>query len=251
MTVLSDYISRMIDGGMQPEEAMQVAAELFAAGVASASARPSAGALRTRKWRHKASQSVTERHSIETSQTVTERHKPSHCDASTVLPIEDKIKNSKRRNSDRASRGTRIAPDWSPSPDEKQFAVEEGLSAREIEREAARFRDYWKGRAGSGGVKLDWTATWQNWIRTTAEKLGKTPSRSGPAGADTMFLAAFGSEELEAWDDYTIREKGKALPRNRDGGWRVPARWPPGYKPRGLAETQSSTVAFVPKLQRM
>jgi uncharacterized protein YdaU (DUF1376 family) len=27
------------------------------------------------------------------------------------------------------------------------------------------FRDYWLSVAGSKGVKLDWTATWRNWIR--------------------------------------------------------------------------------------
>jgi uncharacterized protein YdaU (DUF1376 family) len=27
------------------------------------------------------------------------------------------------------------------------------------------FRDYWVSVAGSKGVKLDWTATWRNWIR--------------------------------------------------------------------------------------
>jgi hypothetical protein len=27
------------------------------------------------------------------------------------------------------------------------------------------FRDYWVGVAGAKGVKLDWTATWRNWVR--------------------------------------------------------------------------------------
>ena len=27
------------------------------------------------------------------------------------------------------------------------------------------FKDYWVAKAGNQGVKLDWTATWRNWIR--------------------------------------------------------------------------------------
>lgn len=239
MTVLSDYVSRMVDGGMDMGEAMQIAAELFAAGVASAAVRPSAGALRTRKWRHKTSPSVTERHANEPSPTVTERHQPSPSDASTVSSIDTKIKNNKRQNSDRPSRGTRIDPDWLPGPEGHAFAIAEGLSAYEIDREAARFRDYWKGRAGSGGVKLDWKATWQNWIRSTAEKLGKTPRRPDGAPASNMFHAKFGSEELDAWDNYARGKTGKSMPRDAKGGWTVPTQWPPGYQPIAVTERVS------------
>ena len=28
------------------------------------------------------------------------------------------------------------------------------------------FKDFWIAKAGSGGVKLDWTATWRNWVRS-------------------------------------------------------------------------------------
>lgn len=28
------------------------------------------------------------------------------------------------------------------------------------------FKDFWISKAGSGGVKLDWTATWRNWVRS-------------------------------------------------------------------------------------
>jgi hypothetical protein len=28
-----------------------------------------------------------------------------------------------------------------------------------------QFRDYWSAKAGSGATKLDWQATWRNWVR--------------------------------------------------------------------------------------
>lgn len=234
---LSACIARMIAAGVAPEEAGALAAEIYAAGVASASVR-SSGAERTRRWREKqASQSDVKRHQTsrgdgenKTSPSVTKRHEPSQCDAAVVLPIEDKIKNSKRQNSDRPSRGTRIDPDWTPTHAERDFAIREGLSGSEIDREAARFRDYWKGRAGSGGVKLDWQATWQNWIRSTAEKLGRAPRRADGQPVSNMFHAKFGSEELDAWDAYTKGKTGKHLPRDSKGGWTVPTQWPPGYQ---------------------
>lgn len=236
---LSVLIARMIAAGVSPSEAGALAAEIYALGVASASVR-SPGAERTRRWRAKqASQSDGKRHGVtacdaedETSPNVTNRHKPSQCDADTVLPIDTKIKNSKRQNSDRASRGTRIAPDWAPSDADRAVAKQEGFSDSEIDREAHRFRDYWIGRAGSGGVKLDWASTWRNWIRTSADRLGKRPAHS-PAPSDVAgFYVKFGSEEQEAWDAYGMAKTGKTFPRDGKGGWRHPTQWPPGYKPQ-------------------
>jgi hypothetical protein len=248
MSALGPLIARMIRSGVDPAEAGSIAAEIYAAGVASASVR-SSGAERTRRWReNKASQNVTNRHQTshgdavgESSQTVTERHKASQCDANAVSPIDTKIKNSKRQNSDRASRGTRLTSDWSPCEADRVSAKAEGLSAAEIDREAVRFRDYWISRAGSGGVKLDWSATWRNWVRTSAEKLGRQPQNGAASQtASSGYLAKFGSEELDAWDAYTRQKSGKSLPRNRDGSWRVPCQWPPGYERGKLAHAPAT-----------
>jgi hypothetical protein len=73
------------------------------------------------------------------------------------------------------ARGSRIAPDWSPSPDDRQSARSEGMPEAEIDRTAAKFRDFWAGKAGASGVKLDWPATWRNWVRSDCEKRGWVP----------------------------------------------------------------------------
>jgi hypothetical protein len=36
--------------------------------------------------------------------------------------------------------------------------------------ELDKFCDYWRARAGPGGTKLDWDATWRNWVRSAAER---------------------------------------------------------------------------------
>jgi hypothetical protein len=34
-----------------------------------------------------------------------------------------------------------------------------------VERTLAAFTDYWQARAGKEACKLDWDATWRNWVR--------------------------------------------------------------------------------------
>lgn len=36
----------------------------------------------------------------------------------------------------------------------------------------ARFRDHWVAKAGKDGVKLDWLATWRNWVRNEKRRPG-------------------------------------------------------------------------------
>lgn len=142
----------------------------------------------------------------------------------------------KKSHSNRTARGTRIPPDWRPNQADWLAAKNEGFSESEIEREVLRFRDYWVGRAGAGGVKLDWPATWRNWMRTSAEKLGKTPVRVNDPDATHMFEAKMASEELDAWDAYSKAKTGKTFPRNQRGGWLFPTQWPPGYTPIALRQ---------------
>jgi len=64
----------------------------------------------------------------------------------------------------------------------------------------------------------------------------------------TGFYARAESEQLEAWDRHNLSSKGKRLPRDRNGGWRVDAEWPPGYEPGSISKVD---VPAVPSLARM
>jgi len=63
-------------------------------------------------------------------------------------------------------RATRLPDTWHPR-------AEDGLDNLEL----AKFRDYWKAVPGQKGVKLDWDATWRNWLRTA----GKSPTNAKPS----------------------------------------------------------------------
>jgi len=64
-----------------------------------------------------------------------------------------------------AERGSRLPSDWTLPDEYRAEAKEMGASDYLISREADFFRDYWVAKAGKDGVKLDWLATWRNWIR--------------------------------------------------------------------------------------
>ncbi|GAD09176.1 uncharacterized protein conserved in bacteria [Gluconobacter frateurii NBRC 103465] len=62
----------------------------------------------------------------------------------------------------KTKRACRLPENWHPSPEQIQFARENGVDPVKT---AAVFRDYWLGVPGSRGSKLDWDATWRNWVR--------------------------------------------------------------------------------------
>lgn len=75
----------------------------------------------------------------------------------------------------KSSRGTRIPWDWTASSADRAYAVSIGLSVEEIRGIEEDFFDFWKAKAGAGGVKLDWAATWRTWCRRQV--------RGGPRGS--------------------------------------------------------------------
>lgn len=72
-------------------------------------------------------------------------------------------------------KGTRIPADFQPDLDE---AVRLGVPPQMASTEAANFRDYWTAKAGKDATKLDWPATWRQWCRNAAKRMG---ARSSPA----------------------------------------------------------------------
>jgi hypothetical protein len=72
--------------------------------------------------------------------------------------------------SPKTKRGSRLSPDWFLPMEWGEWAVSQGLDPGTIRSEADRFRDYWCAKPGQHGVKLDWQATWRNWIRSAKDR---------------------------------------------------------------------------------
>lgn len=65
--------------------------------------------------------------------------------------------------------GTRLPPEWWPSAANVEYAASKGLSTNKINTEAEKFRNHWTAKTGKDATKLDWDATWQNWILRAME----------------------------------------------------------------------------------
>jgi hypothetical protein len=62
------------------------------------------------------------------------------------------------------TKGSRLSADWVLPKEWADWARQErpDLDLRSV---GEQFRDYWSAKAGSGATKLDWQATWRNWVR--------------------------------------------------------------------------------------
>lgn len=130
--------------------------------------------------------------------------------------------------------GTRLPPDWVLSVELGEWALAQGLSRERIRQEADKFADYWKAKPGTAGRKLDWAATWRNWIRRATETTTGGPSNAKyqqsdrPRSAVDRVNAAISARAAE-------RERAEALQRagrvfDGDGDPLAPddrALWPP------------------------
>ena len=72
------------------------------------------------------------------------------------------------------ARGTRLDRAWVPDP---AFHRKSGWTDAEAAEVLEEFRDYWCAKPGAVACKLDWQATWRNWLRKEARS-----RRRGPAG---------------------------------------------------------------------
>jgi uncharacterized protein YdaU (DUF1376 family) len=73
----------------------------------------------------------------------------------------------KRREEKNPARASRLPDGWKPQQEDIDEAKR--VLGANASREFQKFRDYWKAQPGQRGVKLDWDATWRNWVRKAAE----------------------------------------------------------------------------------
>jgi len=73
------------------------------------------------------------------------------------------ITNNQQPNKER-TRGSRLSADWELPKDWEDWAKQERPDLN-LQSVGEQFRDYWSAKAGSGSTKLDWQATWRNWVR--------------------------------------------------------------------------------------
>ena len=83
-------------------------------------------------------------------------------------------------------RGTRIPEGFAITDSMAAWAAEKIPPDVDLLEETQRFRDYWTAIPGARGVKLDWEATWRNWMRKAAEFRARDTGRCYRSQADIM-----------------------------------------------------------------
>ena len=83
-----------------------------------------------------------------------------------------------RADAARPKRGTRLPDNWAPNlhlPANQQLHAQH--SHEWLSDQLEIFRDYWTAKTGQQATKVDWDATWRNWLRRSAgqEKPRQTP----------------------------------------------------------------------------
>ncbi|MGF6253804.1 YdaU family protein [Ensifer sp. LBL] len=107
-------------------------------------------------------------------------------DTRVHIEKEEPIGSSKKR-------GSRLPADFKPDFD---FAASIGIDHSRATAEFEKFRDYWNAKPGKDAVKLDWPATWRNWIRN-ARSCGPG-TRSPPSFSSTAKAGQTREEYLAA-----------------------------------------------------
>jgi len=94
---------------------------------------------------------------------------------------QDKTRNDKERitpiiplKGERKKRATCLPENWELDQEDGEWAENQGLRFEDIKFEEAKFKDYW---ISTGKPKVDWKATWRNWIRSSLERKVKNGLR--------------------------------------------------------------------------
>jgi hypothetical protein len=118
---------------------------------------------RQQEWReqhgHDVSHSVTDSVTNDVSHSAPTRPDPTNKEEVVEIvgtPVVDGV------------RGSRLPDDWMPSRNDVEWARERH-PAVDSRSETDKFRDHWASQPGAKGRKIDWHATWRNWIRKAAE----------------------------------------------------------------------------------
>jgi hypothetical protein len=86
------------------------------------------------------------------------------CQQDARPETETETKRETETEAKKSTRGSRLSADFVLPKEWADWAKQErpDLDLRSV---GEQFKDYWSAKAGSGSTKLDWQATWRNWVR--------------------------------------------------------------------------------------
>lgn len=181
MSVSSSTLRKLAELRLDPDQ-MAGVLELLAEQQEAEEARKAAQRDRTRRSRAKRDGNVTDTSQSQGGNVAVSPKK----ETSPTPPKEKTTPSQSVANATSQKRAARLSSDWSLPVDWREDAIAAGLPADRIEVEARKMRDW--SLSSPKGAKLDWRATWRNWVRQAAESLpkarGSPPRQPTPRGSD-------------------------------------------------------------------
>jgi hypothetical protein len=88
------------------------------------------------------------------------------------LPLGREVEGEQGKGSGRGKRATRIPPGFALTPEMRQYAATKTPDVN-VDLATEKFINHWTAASGSNASKLDWPATWRNWMLSDQERAGK------------------------------------------------------------------------------
>lgn len=186
---------------MKPDRAARVLTDLSAAGLLD----EIDGTFRPHNWnaRQYKSDGSTER-----VKRFRERSNPQNETFHGTFPKQDQIQKTdteaEKEVREKRARGSRLPLEWEPLDADLEYAKARGFRLIDAKTEALKFRNYWTAKAGAGGIKLDWSRTWQNWILNSHPQNGAQNGTSQHQPAGVIAAARAFRKQLESQDDLAV-----------------------------------------------
>jgi len=136
------------------------------------------------------------------------------------IPIEEKEEaKASSKKSAAVHRESRLPDDFEPDAQAWRLAEELRYDMRESRQAFDNFLDYWRSVPGAKGRKLDWQATFRNWLRNNRNRKPNNGKAPGTSRSDAFAV-------LDAVvDEARRRETGGGEPDDETAAGELPGLW--------------------------
>lgn len=130
-------------------------------------------AERAKAWREK------NKPNVKTERSRTQPNAAERPDTDTDTDTEKKEVILSPKGAPKPKNGSRLSDDFVLPKAWGNWALENinGATVEVIRSQADQFKDYWTGKAGAAARKVDWEATWRNWMRNAKINTRSPPSQ--------------------------------------------------------------------------
>lgn len=97
-----------------------------------------------------------------------------------ITNINSSLRSQEESPPAKTKRATRLPDDWEPTQEFITAAreIKPNLDDMRLRHIAMTFRDYWISKSGAGATKLNWLATWRNWLRKEPDGQPRSPPQN-------------------------------------------------------------------------